>query len=136
MWLDRNVLVMMMIGFSFLFHIDIGAVLIKIRSLPCSHLLIYYGVGDLRKPPLRSTLVWPYVINIQSNLPMQSPVGCIKRSPFSCSVIENSYWTSLRGHLSYKATSYSSQRWPLNTGLTTVVDRWTCFSAKRIVRTC
>ena len=76
MWLDRNVFVMIMNhnGFNFLFHIAIGAVLNKIRSLPCSHLLIYYGVGDLRKPPLRDTLVWPYVMNIQSNLPMRSPL--------------------------------------------------------------
>ena len=65
---------------------------------------------------------------IQSNLPMQSPntvkpshaVTCIKRSPFSCTVIENFIWNEplLRGHLSYKATFSLSQRWPLNTGLT------------------
>ena len=49
-------------------------------------------------------------------------VTCIKRSPFSCSVIDNSIFIEplLRDHLSYKATFSLSQRWPLNTGLTVV----------------
>ena len=47
-------------------------------------------------------------------------VTCIKRSPFSCPVIESSIWIEplLRGHLSYKATFSLSQRWPLKRGLT------------------
>jgi hypothetical protein len=49
-------------------------------------------------------------------------VNCfIKRSPFSCPVIENFIWIEplLRGHLSYKAICSLSQRsWPLNTCLT------------------
>jgi hypothetical protein len=46
-------------------------------------------------------------------------VTCIKRSPFSCPVIDNFIWIEplLRGHLSYKTTSSLFQRWPLNTGL-------------------
>jgi hypothetical protein len=44
-------------------------------------------------------------------------VTCIKRSSFSCPVIENFIWNELllRGHLSYKTTFSLSQRWPLNT---------------------
>jgi len=44
---------------------------------------------------------------------------CIKRSPFSCPVIDNFIWIEplLRGHLSYKATFSLSNRWPLNSGL-------------------
>ena len=47
-------------------------------------------------------------------------VTCIKRSHFSCPVIENFIWIEplLRCHLSYKATFSLSQRWPLDTGLT------------------
>ena len=46
----------------------------------------------------------------------------IKRSPFSCPVMENFIWIEplLRGHLTYKATFSLSQWWPLNTGLTVV----------------
>ena len=48
-------------------------------------------------------------------------VTCIKRSPFSCPVIEKFIWIKplLTGHLSYKAIFLSpkAQRWPLNTGL-------------------
>ena len=46
-------------------------------------------------------------------------VTCIKRSPFSCPLIDNFIWIEplLRGHLSYKVTFSWSQRWPLNTGL-------------------
>ena len=41
-------------------------------------------------------------------------VTCIKRSPFSCPVIENFIWIEpfLRDH-----TFSLTQRWPLNTGL-------------------
>jgi len=47
-------------------------------------------------------------------------VTCVKRSPFSCPVIENFIWIEpiLRGHLSYKATFSFFQRWPFNTGFT------------------
>ena len=47
-------------------------------------------------------------------------VACIKRSPFSCPVIENFIWIEpvLRGQWSYKTTFSLSQCWPLNTGLT------------------
>jgi hypothetical protein len=47
-------------------------------------------------------------------------VTCIKRSPFSCPVTENFIWIEhlLRGHLAYKTNFSLSQRWPLNTGLT------------------
>ena len=46
-------------------------------------------------------------------------------SLFSCPIIENFIWIDplLRGHLSYKATFSLSQRWLLNTGLTTT----TCY---------
>ena len=39
-------------------------------------------------------------------------VTCIKRSPFSCPVIDNFIWIEplLRGHLSYRATFSLSQR--------------------------
>jgi hypothetical protein len=49
-------------------------------------------------------------------------VTCIKRSSFSCLVIESSICIEplLRGHLSYKATFSLFQRWPLNTGLTII----------------
>ena len=47
-------------------------------------------------------------------------VTCIKKSFFSCPLIENFIWIKplLRSHLSYKATFFFLQRWPLNTGLT------------------
>ena len=50
-------------------------------------------------------------------------VTSIKRSPFSCPVIDNFILIEplLRGHLSYKATFSLSQRWPLNTGLTVLI---------------
>ena len=50
-------------------------------------------------------------------------VTCIKRSPFSCPVIDNFIWIEplSRDHLSYKATFSLFQRWPLNTGLTVLV---------------
>jgi hypothetical protein len=50
-------------------------------------------------------------------------VTCIKRSPFSCPVIEHFIWIEplLRGHLSYKAILSLSQMWSLNTGLTMIL---------------
>ena len=53
-------------------------------------------------------------------------VTCIKRSPFSCPVIDNFICIELllRGHLSYKDTFCLSQRWPLDTG-------WTVYSEMR-----
>jgi hypothetical protein len=47
-------------------------------------------------------------------------VTCIKRSHFSCPLIENFIWIEplLRGHLSLKTTLSLSQRWPRNTDLT------------------
>ena len=55
-------------------------------------------------------------------------VTCIKKSPFSCPVLENCIWIEplLRGHLC-KATFSWSQWWPLNTGLTVITfvsDLW------------
>ena len=52
-------------------------------------------------------------------------VTCIKRSHFSCLVIDNFIWIEplLRGHLTYKDTFPLSQRWPLYTGLAVFVFR-------------
>ena len=54
---------------------------------------------------------------LQSNLIMWSP---LLKCHLFCPIVENFIWIKplLRGHLSYKATSYLSQRWPLNAGLT------------------
>ena len=50
-------------------------------------------------------------------------VTSIKRSHFSCPLIEHFIWIEplLGGHLSYKATFSWSQEWPLNTSLTVCV---------------
>ena len=63
-------------------------------------------------------------------------VTCIKRSLFSCLVIENFIWieTLLRGHLSYKAIFPLSQWWPVNTGLTVCrKDNWNLFFLIHII---
>jgi hypothetical protein len=50
-------------------------------------------------------------------------VTCIKRSPFSCPVIDNFILIEplLRGHQFYKTTFSLSQWWPLNTDLTVLI---------------
>jgi dipeptide/tripeptide permease len=70
---------------------------------------------------------------LQKNLGRGSPfnVSCCKKH--KC--IENFIWNEplLRGHPSYKATFSLSQRWPPNTGLTTVILlTFKCFVFKKI----
>ena len=66
-----------------------------------------------------------YKLQIIQNLHTVKParaVTSIKRSTFSCPVIENFILIEpLLNHLQYKATFSLSQRWPLNTGLTVFV---------------
>jgi hypothetical protein len=71
----------------------------------------------------QSPLVCYYFIKgiITNNLVKPAhTVTFIKRSHFSCPVIESFIWIGplLRGHLSYKVTFSWFQGWPLNTGST------------------
>ena len=61
-----------------------------------------------------------YICQLHCTVKPAHAVTCIKRSPFSCPVIENFIWIEplLRGHLYSKVTFSLSQLWPLNTGLT------------------
>ena len=56
---------------------------------------------------------------------LQGVVTCVKRSPFSCPIIEKFIWIEplLRGHLYWKITFSLSQRWPPNACLT-VYHHW------------
>jgi hypothetical protein len=56
-------------------------------------------------------------VRLQSNLIMWSH---LLKCHLCCPIVEHFIWikTLLRGHLSYKDTSYVSQRWLLNVGLT------------------
>jgi hypothetical protein len=55
------------------------------------------------------SVLFPYQLDLNCS--------CIKRSSFSCPDIQIFIWIEplLRGHMSYKATFWLSQRWPLNT---------------------
>jgi hypothetical protein len=57
-------------------------------------------------------ICWGYIYIVKP----ANAVTCIKRSSFSCPVIENLIWIEplLRGHLSYKTTFYWFQRWHLD----------------------
>jgi hypothetical protein len=90
------------------------------QTCPCSHLYkAVWPSSHLYKAVWPSShlykAVWP-----SSHL--YKAVTCIKRSPFSCPVVEHFIWIDplLRGSLSYKATLSLSKRWPLNTGLTSI----------------
>ena len=67
--------------------------------------------------------------NLKSTVKPVNAVTSIKRSPFSCYVIENFIWIEplLRGHLSnYKAMFSLFQRWPLNTSLHLIACSSSC----------
>ena len=82
-----------------------------------SNLYIYIVKATLRK--LKMWPLWAVAFYTQVKIIVKPAhaVTCIKRSPFSCPVIENFIWIEplLRGHF------YLSQGWLLNTGLTVYI---------------
>ena len=95
---------------KFLLHSDLISIFLSVaKQIPCIYFGFYNRYLGVSPKSFFSKIVKP-----------AHAVTCIKRSPFSCPVIENFIWIEplLRGHLSYKASFSVSQRWPLNTGLT------------------
>ena len=91
------------------------------RDSFCILPIIHYHTSFWLVP--RFSCITPYHAHIQSYLSMQSPLlssHLYLKVTFSCPVIEHFKWIQplLKGHLSYKATFFLSQMWPLNTGWT------------------
>jgi hypothetical protein len=106
-------------------------------KMPLYHSLAsrYMLNNHLSKFTLTHCVISVYSMNIHFESIQSKPphvVTCIKRSPFSCPIIENFIWIEslLRGHLSYNVTFSFSQRWPLKTGLTVYFLWNACFVSR------